>query len=266
MRLKFELRIEGDSFLPVNYNYFLSSAIYNLLQFGKPEFSKFLHDKGFRLENKSYKLFTFALQFEKFALQGDKLELLSPNATLFVSSPLIDDFLKSMVIGAFRRKSFTLKINEQEFLFDVIQIEKTPQPEFKEEMKFTMLTPMVLSTKEKDSTKNSQYYIRFSDDINLINKIFNNNLKNKFKLIKRREYDGEDLIFEWDRNYINRALSKNKRITKKISIFSGNNVIDVIGNLAPFRLRGNPELIEIGYEAGFGEKNSMGFGMVKAVG
>lgn len=30
-----------------------------------------------------------------------------------------------------------------------------------------------------------------------------------------------------------------------------------------FRVRGDPKLIEIGYKAGFGSKNSMGFGMVK---
>jgi CRISPR-associated endoribonuclease Cas6 len=30
-------------------------------------------------------------------------------------------------------------------------------------------------------------------------------------------------------------------------------------------VRGSAELIEIGYEAGFGEKNSMGFGMVEMI-
>ncbi|MEO0247726.1 MAG: CRISPR-associated endoribonuclease Cas6 [candidate division WOR-3 bacterium] len=32
-----------------------------------------------------------------------------------------------------------------------------------------------------------------------------------------------------------------------------------------FEAKGNPELLEIGYKAGFGAKNSMGFGMVKVV-
>jgi len=36
--------------------------------------------------------------------------------------------------------------------------------------------------------------------------------------------------------------------------------------MAPFVVRGSPELMEMGYEAGFGEKNSMGFGMVEVVG
>ncbi len=33
--------------------------------------------------------------------------------------------------------------------------------------------------------------------------------------------------------------------------------------MSPFEVAGSPELIEIGYAAGFGEKGSMGFGMVK---
>ena len=42
--------------------------------------------------------------------------------------------------------------------------------------------------------------------------------------------------------------------------FKGTNII---GFMAPFEVTGNPALIETGFEAGFGEKGSMGFGMVK---
>lgn len=38
-----------------------------------------------------------------------------------------------------------------------------------------------------------------------------------------------------------------------------------VGFMAPFEVTGSPELIETGYEAGFGGKGSMGFGMVKEV-
>lgn len=39
--------------------------------------------------------------------------------------------------------------------------------------------------------------------------------------------------------------------------------IKVRGWLAPFTVEGSPELIELGYEAGFGSRNSMGFGMAE---
>jgi len=266
MRLKFKLNYRGANNLPINYNYFLSSSIYELLRFGKPEFSKFLHDKGYRLNNKSYKLFTFALLFEKFTIEEGSFKLLSPSLKLIVSSPLIEDFLKTMVISSFKKQIFELSIKSEKFIFDIQQIERLPHPNFKEEMKFLMLTPMVLSTFDDSPSKNNQYYLRYFDNINLINKVFNNNLKNKFKLIKQKEYKGNGVTFEWDKSYIKNALARRKKITKKITIYSSNNKIDVIGNLAPFYLKGDPQLMEIGYEAGFGEKNSMGFGMAKAIG
>lgn len=59
-----------------------------------------------------------------------------------------------------------------------------------------------------------------------------------------------------DTDYMNRRSGK---ITKKIN-FKGT---DIIGFMAPFEVTASPELIETGHEAGFGEKGSMGFGMVK---
>jgi CRISPR-associated endoribonuclease Cas6 len=32
-----------------------------------------------------------------------------------------------------------------------------------------------------------------------------------------------------------------------------------------FEASGNKELLKVGYQSGFGERNSMGFGMVKAI-
>jgi CRISPR-associated endoribonuclease Cas6 len=39
--------------------------------------------------------------------------------------------------------------------------------------------------------------------------------------------------------------------------------INIRGWLAPFTVEGSKELIELGYEAGFGSRNSMGFGMAE---
>jgi CRISPR-associated endoribonuclease Cas6 len=39
--------------------------------------------------------------------------------------------------------------------------------------------------------------------------------------------------------------------------------IKVRGWLAPFAVEASKELIEIGYETGFGRSNAMGFGMVR---
>jgi len=67
--------------------------------------------------------------------------------------------------------------------------------------------------------------------------------------------------FTLDQDYADR---KNGKIQKLITIKEGRpDETKVKGLLAPFRLEAPVELMEIGYECGFGERNSQGFGMVK---
>ena len=102
MRLRIKLKYKGQGIFPFNYNYYLSSAIYNLLNFGTPEFAKFLHDVGFKQGNKTYKLFSFALLFEKYTATKEGFELHSPYVKLLITSPIIEDFLKGILLGSFK--------------------------------------------------------------------------------------------------------------------------------------------------------------------
>jgi CRISPR-associated endoribonuclease Cas6 len=127
-------------------------------------------------------------------------------------------------------------------------------------MKFKLLSPLVLSTRKERMGSLQQYFLR-PDDSNDINRVITNNSRNKYNLIYNEE-NTNDIALTWDENY----LRKNKRVTKKITIDeNGKYPIDIIGIQAPFILEGDPELIKVGYECGFGEKNSMGFGMVEVI-
>lgn len=259
MRLKLKLKLKDSRIIPVNYNYQLSSAIYNLLQFGSSEFSEFLHNEGFKIEGRNYKLFTFALRIKKPRLYGNLLEIVDSEATLYITTPIAEKFIKSFVIGTFSQKRIEINGDNIHTVFNIDQMEIVPEPEFSEEMKFISMSPIILSTKKIYDGKLKQYYLR-PEDSESINNVLTNNLINKYKLIYNKEQNEDRVELEWDENY----LSKNKRITKKITL----NVVkespqEVIGMQAPFFIRGNPELIKIGYMSGFGEKNSMGFGMAE---
>jgi CRISPR-associated endoribonuclease Cas6 len=109
-----------------------------------------------------------------------------------------------------------------------------------------------------------QHFLRYNEDIEDINRAFNNNLIKKYETLTELEYDGEGVSIEWDRNYIKEKESKGKRITQKVTIPKSNERdIDIIGNTAPIYISGDPFLMVVGYEAGFGEKNSMGFGLAE---
>ncbi|MCX7985269.1 MAG: CRISPR-associated endoribonuclease Cas6, partial [Bacteroidetes bacterium] len=104
---------------------------------------------------------------------------------------------------------------------------------------------------------------RYDDDIKEINRILNQNLINKYTVIYNQRYEGKGVTLSWDLDYAINAFKKNKRLSKKVTIIKNTeNKIDVIGIFCPFYIEGDPELIKVGYECGFGEKNSMGFGMV----
>ena len=60
MRIKITCDIGEGISLPINYNYFLASAIYRFLRESDPEYADFLHQEGYELENRRFKLFTFS--------------------------------------------------------------------------------------------------------------------------------------------------------------------------------------------------------------
>jgi CRISPR-associated endoribonuclease Cas6 len=263
VRLLLKLSAENCNQVSINNNYALSSAIYKILQLGSEEFAAYLHETGYRSKDRTYKLFTFSINFESTELSYKLLTLKSPRAFLNISSPLIDDFIKNFVIGTFTQQR--LEIYSEFILtkFRIDQAEIVTPPNFKESMYFKMASPLVLSTPTMTGDKKSRYFFRYDDDINEIRRIFKQNLINKYEAIHSKDYVGDGISLEWDADYIQQAKIKNRRLSKKVSILKDiNDPIDIIGIYCPFRVTGDPELIKIGYECGFGEKNSMGFGMV----
>lgn len=265
MRIVLQLS-SNDKYLPINYNYFLSAAIYKLLHIGSPEFSEFLHTKGYQLNGKKYKLFSYALRFEKMEIIHSKILLKSPKVKLYVSSPIVDEFIQNFVIGTFQNQLIEISDHLLKTTFTIEQVESLPEPVFEKENYFNMLSPLVLSTKKESDGNLTQHFIRYSDEITEINRVLNQNLKHKYELIYNKQHLGEDVLLEWDKNYIEKKLKNNKRLTKKISILkNGIRPVEIIANEIPFILTGSQELIKVGYECGFGEKNSMGFGLVEAI-
>lgn len=261
MRLVIHLDYDVGTSIPINYNYQLSSAIYNLLRFGSPEFSSFLHNRGYRIDGKKYKLFSFALRFDRVEIENFHLILKSTKVTLHISSPLIDSFIKNFVIGTFENKSIAITDRNQTIAFRIITAEILPDPVFTNKMKFILLSPMVLSTLKERNGKMQQYYLR-PEDKDDIDRVLTKNLLNKKGLLNRNQVIDDYCNLTWDEEY----LEKNNRITKKITINeNGRYPIDIIGIQAPFTIQGDPELIKVGYECGFGEKNSMGFGLAEII-
>lgn len=267
MRLILKLNcIEGNT-LSCNYFYPLSAAIYNLLRFGSPEFSEFLHDKGYQLNGKNFKLFSFALKFEDYKIIKDKILLKSPRAFLTISSPLVEDFINSFLAGFLGNRVFELNCGGELSVFLIEGVEKFHDPRFSDNMKFSALSPIVISTvKEDDDGKMIPYYFRYSDDMDKFNENLNKNLLEKYELVYGKPFTKGGVKLDWDWSYIDKRAAERKKVTMKQTIKENTpEQTEVVGNMSPFSVSGAPELIKIGYECGFGEKNSLGFGLAKII-
>lgn len=283
MRIKLTLfPANGKVILPVSYNYFLTSLIYKIIHNSSEDYSRFLHDEGYRLgeSKKGFKLFTYSmLTSKKFKIGGEKIIFLNSHVQWQISSPL-DNFIQHLVTGVFaegqeikighinNRSSRSNSLNSLSGLnrFLIERVETLPRPEFKGMMKFTCLSPVTVSKVAGLNSLNSLnglsglngpfkcHYLRPWEDG--FSEAIRNNMIKKYKLVHGKDIEDSDFAIKIDTDYMNR---KSGKITKNIN-FKGTNII---GFMSPFEVAGSPELIEIGYEAGFGEKGSMGFGMVK---
>jgi len=276
MRVKFTLIPNSSNrSLPVNYNYFLTSLIYKFLQNSSKDYSRFLHDTGYRISEskKGFKLFTYSMFLGANAIvKGDTITFGNGVVSWYLSSP-VDEFLQHLITGAFARgqeieigvplnglKRVSDLTGSNRFLIE--RVETLPKPQFKKTMRFTCLSPITVSKVTGSNGTNDLngplkcHYIRpweegFSDAIK-------NNLIKKYKLVHGMDIESHGFKLAIDTEYMNKKTGK---IIKNIN-FKGTNII---GFMSPFIVTGNPELIEIGCEAGFGEKGSMGFGMVREI-
>ncbi|MBE2280210.1 MAG: CRISPR-associated endoribonuclease Cas6 [Ignavibacteriaceae bacterium] len=262
MRILIKLKLVKSKGISLNYNYPCSAAIYNLLRFGSSEFSEFLHSTGYKLEGKTYKLFSYALRFTPERIENGVASIKNNFATIYFSTPLPDSFISNLLIGAFTNNLLTINADECISHFMMEQCEIIPDPEFYSKMRFVCLSPLVLSTRKEMNGKLTQHHIEHFEDVNETNRIFLNNLINKYSIINNKDYTGEGLKFKWDEEYLNRVLARNQKPTRKVVVRKpGIAPFNIIGNNIPFFVEGDIELIKTGYDAGFGEKNSLGFGM-----
>lgn len=263
MRLKLNLKTL-DKTITHNYYYYLSAAIYKVLKLGSPEFSEFLHQNGYNIGQKKFKLFTFSLRFDKYSVEPDYIRILSRNARLIVSSPLFSKFFDNFVLGLFKLQSISIVSKTTRTNFIIDSVEKMDEPSFSNYEKFIPYTPLVLSKGISNTyNKLDHYYLRYYDNNDEIKSILNNNLISKYEIVYKKKYEGSGINLIWDKEYIMKNPQKN--FTKKITIEKNSLEIpnDVVGNFLPFYLEGDPKLMEMGYFCGFGEKNSMGFGFTE---
>lgn len=249
MRIQIQADVGNGLTLPINYNHLLAGVIYRFLAESDPEYASFLHEEGYRAAEKRFKLFTFSqLMVERRRVTGDKIHFRS-TLTWYVSSP-VETFLSHFANTLLTEGRLSLGTRQ----LPIMDVTIPRIPRFQSEMYFRCLSPIVMSTTRDRDGKQAMHYCMPDDPA--LSELIRQNLIRKHEAIHARVPHDDTLTFAFDKDYIDRRKG---RVTRLVD-YKG---IKIRGVMCPFRVTGNPALIQIGYECGFGDKNSAGFGMAE---
>ncbi len=248
MRIQILADVGDGITLPINYNYPLAGVIYRFLAESDPEYASFLHNEGYAAAEKRFKLFTFSqLMAERRRITGDQIHFGS-TLTWYVSSP-VERFLSHFADTLLTEGR--LSIGQHRLRIRDVTVPRIPR--FQSEMHFRCLSAITMSTKRERNGKQAMHYCLPDDPA--FSDLIRQNLIRKHEAIQGRLPPDDTLTFTFDKDYIDRRKG---RVTRLVD-YKG---IKIRGVMCPFRVSGSVALIQIGYECGFGDKNSAGFGMV----
>lgn len=259
MRFRLTFRMNGDrncDSIPISYQYPISAWIYKMINEGDPVFSGWLHDQGYIMGNKSYKLFTFSrLQIPKkqFVIKGDRMILKSGEIILYLSF-LMESAAEPFILGLFRNQEMIIGNKTGRATFSVKLIERLADPDFRETMNFRLLSPIVINRYDGNHGK----YLSPGDPD--FAQLFFSNLICKFTataLFRKKSLNPDEIGKAVLMSF--KLLSEPK--SKLVQIKEGTpQATNIRGFLCDFQVTAPVELVKTGYDAGFGEKNSLGFG------
>ncbi|MEO8447486.1 MAG: CRISPR-associated endoribonuclease Cas6 [bacterium] len=269
MRIKLTLKQgRANQVIPINYQYALSSFIYNTIAASDSKYSKWLHETGFISGTKKFKMFTFSklylpksqivdLYEKKYLkIEGDKAEL--------IVSMLSKKTIENFIIGMFENKILKIFDRNLESSFIIDTVEMIPEPVFREEMLFRTISPIVISKKSDHNGKNSETYLGPEDED--YEKYFVNNLTEKLTALMKNDNKTDvsflgDTKINTDTNPIEYFRHTGNIKSKLITIKEDSKEESrVKAFYFGFKIKGNPALLKLGYEAGFGKSGSLGFG------
>lgn len=260
MRFKLILEVNRKAFgniLPINYQYEQSAAIYKILSRADKDYSTWLHNNGYQLENgKKFKLFTysrFKIAKRKSLPNSDRLQILSDTVEWQLSF-LPEKSTASFIQGMFMNQIFEVGDHTSKVQFIVRNVEVLPSPEFSDNMNFRTMSPMCIQYINSE-TKEKKY---LSPDDKKAKFLLLNGLKDRYL-----SYYGKVLNFSMDDCSLDILdTPKSHLITIRAN---SQNPSRVRGFICTFKIHAPKELLQLMYESGAGYLCAQGFGCLRVV-
>lgn len=254
MRLCLKLCIDRSSgdLLPMNYRYELASAIYKILSQYDKHYADKLHGVGYASGSKRFKLFGFSdLYIPLYRIEGDRMRILGDYAewtVSFFSAEGTSNFIKGVLQG--RYFSVADKISRVVFRIDDIVL--LPEPELKDTMRFHTISPVCVSELRQNATP-----VYLSPEHPKYRQALLDGVLSRYAAACGVPYE-KDVFCDFE------LLSVPKPVLTTIKSGTPQQT-RVKGYRYDCRVSLPEELMRLVYDCGLGEKNSLGFGMVKII-
>lgn len=242
MQLTVTLEAAEKILLPVHYGSLLQGAIYAGME--NKALSKYLHEVGFGLEKRRFKLFTFSrlISPQMRFLKDERMLEFTPPINLVICSP-INVILQELGNGLLRQGKMRLGNR----WLKVAQISVGEPLVETTVAQVVMLSPLtVYSTLPAPNGKKYTYF--YSPFEERFNELVKENLFKKHILVH-----GEPPLSKVF------SISPLKISDEDFKITRYRETI-VKGWMGEYELRGTPSLLQIALDAGLGAKNSQGYG------
>ena len=253
-------RTGNEKYIPINYQYELSSAIYRIVDQADSEFAKFLHHQGYRANGRPFRLFSFSRMFFrgfKVLTASGRIEHYGREVRLEVSF-LVDRIAEEFIKGLFMNQEIFLGDKISGTTYQVQRIESVSTPIFQHVMHYRCLSPILV--RRKRPTGGEDYLNPLEEGYAEL--ILENLLSKSLALSTVSTGEGGGGLSD-ERPVLDLKLIgkiyKNGVTIKQLTPQQSK----LIGYSYEFELSAPVELQEIGYYAGFGHLGSQGFGCVE---
>lgn len=242
--------------IPIDYQYYLSSWMYKVMNLGNPEYAHFLHDHGYKVAEDSakiFKLFCFSwLTTDRFDINTKAQTMTMKGDTVRLKARFhVDESLKTFVKGLFKDQNLTIKNGfDVSASFNARSIDMVEVAQAQEKTIIRALSPLVISVKQANG---NDLYLAPTEE-GYADKFFHN-------LIDKYKSTGVNIPDSWQPDTWKIMLIRPERIRRKLMNIKPNGEnIRVAGYQYDFVLEAPPEIIRTGLLAGFGKHCAQGFG------
>lgn len=231
--------------LPVNYQHLLQSLVYSTLP---QQEASYLHDQGYRYNNRTYKLFCFSkIKAKKATFDNSTKKITFHDQILISISSILPELIEKTTNQLLMREHLLLHGNKLKI--DSIQFSQNSVTTNSLQVKAN--SPItVYSTYEKRGGSKITHY--FSPHDQVFEHLIQENFARKYEAFMNESLESEKELLSIRPV---RVTNRDKVVTKYKNIW-------ITGWTGIYELKAKPEYLSFLLNTGLGSRNSSGFGFI----